>query len=85
MVIGKLIVYPAIILAIAILIFDIKDVPLVILLVILAGPVAVSSAPMADLMGLDGDLAGEIVFSTSLACLVTLFCWIVSLKQFMLI
>lgn len=84
-VIGKLIVYPAIILAIAIFMFNIKDVPLVILLVILAGPVAVSSAPMADIMGLDGDLAGEIVFSTSLACLITLFCWIVILKQFMLI
>lgn len=84
-VIGKLIVYPAIILAIAIFMFNIKDVPLVILLVILAGPVAVSSAPMADLMGLDGDLAGEIVFSTSLACLITLFCWIVILKQLMLI
>lgn len=84
-VIGKLIVYPAIVLSIAILLFDIKDVSLVTLLVIMAGPVAVSSAPMADLMGLDGDLAGEIVFSTSLACLVTLFCWIVILKQLMLI
>lgn len=84
-VIGKLIIYPIIVLSIAVLMFGIRDTELIILLVIVAGPVAVSSAPMADIMGLDGDLAGEIVFTTALACLFTLFIWIVVLKQMMLI
>lgn len=82
---GKLIIYPLIVLSIGVLLFGFRDTELIILLVIVGGPVAVSSAPMADIMGLDGDLAGEIVFSTSLACLLTLFIWIVVLKQMMLI
>ena len=45
-------------------------------LVMFAAPVAASSYPMAQNMGGDGDLAGEIVVATTAVSVFTIFCWI---------
>lgn len=75
-VLGKLVIIPIILLPIAVCVFDFTGISLASVLVLVAGPVAVSSFPMAEAMGLDGKLAGEIVFSSTLMCLFTLFVWI---------
>jgi len=58
---------------------------LVAVLAIFGSPTAVASAPMAQAMGGNGDLAGEIVAVTSLGCLLTLFVLIVTLLRLGLI
>ncbi len=47
-----------------------------------ATPVAAASYPMAQSMGGDGDLAGEYVMVTTLLSIVTIFTWILVLKNF---
>ncbi len=47
-----------------------------------ATPVAAASYPMAAGMGGDGDLAGEYVMVTTLLSIVTIFTWILVLKNF---
>lgn len=49
---------------------------LVMLMIIYAGPTALSSFPMAKEFGGDDALAGEIVVFTSALCVLTLFVWI---------
>jgi hypothetical protein len=44
-------------------------------------PTAISSYPMAEGLGCDGELAGEIVVVTSVASILTMFLWIFGLKQ----
>jgi len=51
------------------------------LLAIYATPVAASSYPMAQSMGGDGDLAGELVVMSTLFSVVTLFWWIYGLDS----
>jgi predicted permease len=48
-------------------------------------PTAVSSYTMAQQMGGDGELAGEIVVFTTGVSIITIFIWIFVLKQFMFI
>ena len=50
-----------------------------------ATPVAAASFPMAQSMGADADLAGEYVVATTLLSIVTIFAWILVLKNFGLI
>lgn len=50
-----------------------------------ATPVAAASFPMAQSMGADADLAGEYVVATTLLSIVTIFVWILVLKNFGLI
>ncbi len=45
-------------------------------------PTAISSFPMAEAMGCDGELAGEIVAITSIFSVLSMFLWIFGLKQF---
>ena len=45
-------------------------------------PTAISSFPMAESLGCDGELAGEIVAVTSVLSVLTMFLWIFGLKQF---
>ncbi|NBJ92445.1 AEC family transporter [Parablautia muri] len=71
-VIGKLIVVPIIALSAAITMGYRGD-ALVAVLAIFASPTAVASAPMAQSMGGNGDLAGEIVAATSVCCIITIF------------
>ncbi len=52
---------------------------------IFATPIAAASFPMAQSMGADADLAGEFVVVTTLCSIVTIFLWILMMKQFQLI
>lgn len=54
---------------------------IVAILAMTACPTAVSSFTMAKEMNVDGDLAGEIVATTSLVSIATIFCWILILKS----
>lgn len=49
---------------------------LVAVLAVFAAPTAVASTPMAQAMGGNGKLAGEIVAVTSAGCIVTIFLWV---------
>lgn len=49
---------------------------LVAVLAAFASPTAVASTPMAQAMGGDGKLAGEIVAVTSVGCIFTIFLWV---------
>ncbi|MEQ2625871.1 AEC family transporter [Faecalibacillus faecis] len=77
----KLMLIPIIVIFISVFIFNYKGIELASILVLFAGPVAVSSFPMAQSMGGDGKLAAEIVFTTTIMCLFTLFVWIVLLSS----
>ena len=54
---------------------------LIALMVMLGAPAAVSSYTMAQQMGSDGKLAGQLVVYTSIFSIFTIFYWIFSLKQ----
>ncbi|MBR6029250.1 MAG: AEC family transporter [Clostridia bacterium] len=58
---------------------------LVPLMIMAAAPTAVSSFPMAQMLGGDADLAGEAVALTTAAAVPSLFIWITLLKQFSMI
>lgn len=58
---------------------------LILILAVFASPTAVASAPMAQTMGGDGDLAGEIVAATSVLCVFTLFLFVFVMSQMGLI
>jgi hypothetical protein len=45
------------------------------LLVLFAAPTAVASYPMAVAMGADGQLAGQLVCSTTVVSIFTMFCF----------
>lgn len=49
-------------------------------LAVFASPTAVASTPMAQSMGGDGKLAGEIVAVTSAGCILTIFLWVFALS-----
>ena len=77
---GRLIVIPIILLPIAILL-GFRNESLGVLLALFASPTAVSSFVMAQQMGGDSELSGELVIFSSLASIVTIFVWIALLKQ----
>lgn len=54
---------------------------LVAVLAIFASPAAVSSTPMAQSMGGNGELAGEIVAVTSVCCMITIFIFVFFLSR----
>lgn len=58
-----------------------KGIELVALLSMSACPTAVASYTMAKELGADGDLAGEIVVTTSIISILTIFCWVLVLKN----
>lgn len=55
------------------------------LLVLFAGPPAVSSYPMAVAMGADAELAGQMVIFPTLLSLITIFLWVFTLSGFALL
>jgi len=77
---GKLILFPLVMVAIAILL-GFRNEMLVPVLLMAGSPTAVSSYTMAQQMGGDGELAGEIVVFTTAVSIVTMFLWIFVLKQ----
>lgn len=78
---AKLVIFPMLVLIPAIMMgFSAPE--LAILLSMSASPVAVSSFTMAQQMGGDDKLAGQLVVFSSVLCIITMFFWIFSLKQF---
>ncbi|MGF6907043.1 AEC family transporter [Fusobacterium sp. PH5-44] len=82
--IARLIILPIIFMILAIKI-GFRNEALIGIFGVLGTPTAVSSFNMAKEMGADGDLAGEIVVTTSAVSFITTFLWIIFLKNFNLI
>ena len=76
----RLIVNPLITIGVGKLI-GFQGIELVALLSMSACPTAVASYTMAKEMNADGDLAGEIVATTSMLSIFTIFCWVLMLKN----
>ncbi len=76
----KLILVPAIIVLITYLI-GFSGEQIFVILTIFATPVAVASYTMACNMGGDGNLAGELVASSTILSIFTIFLWIVALRS----
>lgn len=81
---GRLLLVPAIAVALG-AVLGYREVELVGILAVFGSPTAVASAPMAQSMGGNGELAGEIVATSSAACVVTMFGFIWVLKTIGLI
>jgi predicted permease len=81
---GKLVICPVFMVTAGIL-FGFRDEILVPILLMSGAPTAVSSYTMAQQMGGDGELAGEIVVFTTGVSIITIFIWIFVLKTFMFI
>lgn len=80
----RLIIFPLIIVSIAVF-MGFRDVWLVVILTVFGAPTAVSSFSLAQTLGGDDKLAGNIVVFTSLCSIITMFIWIFALKSLMLI
>ena len=76
----RLILLPVAMVAFAYLI-GLRGVELFLILMIFGTPVATSSYPMAQNMGGDGQLAGQLVFVSTVASLVTIFLFIFTLSR----
>ena len=83
-VMGKLVISPLIFLSIAIAI-GIRDIALACVLISFGAPTAVSSFPMAQLMGGDTELAAEQVAFSSTFSIITTFLFVFALKSLQLI
>ncbi len=77
---GKLIVVPVLVI-LAALLLGYRNNELVAVLAVFGSPTAVASTPMAQAMGGNAELAGEIVAATSILCLGTLFVLVMVLAQ----
>lgn len=80
-VVGRLFVLPAIVVAIGVML-GFRDVELGCILITFAAPTAATSYTMAVQMGGDGELASTIVIFTSALCMFSLFLFILVLKTF---
>lgn len=78
---GKLLIYPALFIGVAILL-GFRGAALSVLLTIFGSPIAVSSFTMAQQMGGDDKLASQLVVWSSILSLGTMFLLIFLLKQF---
>ncbi len=79
-VVARTVAVPLIGLGTALLLFDFNGAQYAALVALFATPVAVSSAPMAQEMGCDGELAGQLVVFTTLVSAFTLFLVIYALR-----
>ena len=75
----RMVVVPLIFMPLSIL-AGFRDQSLCAMMVVFAAPTAVSSYPMAVAMGADGKLAGQLVCSTTILSVVTIFLWTLALK-----
>ena len=80
-VVGKLVLCPLFMVTAGILL-GFRNEILVPILLMSGAPTAVSSYTMAQQMGGDGELAGEVVVFTTGVSIITIFIWIFVLKQF---
>lgn len=81
---AKLVLIPALTYSVG-LALGLEPVERFLLLAMYATPVAAASYPMAQNMGGDGDLAGELVVMSTALSVVTLFLWILALSTLSLI
>lgn len=81
---GRLVIIPLVWLTAAVLL-GMRGEVLVAVLAIFASPTAVASAPMAQAMGGNGALAGEIVATTTTFCIVSIFLLVFGLSSLGLI
>lgn len=72
---GKLFFIPMILVTLAYLI-GLRGIELFLVVAVFGTPVASGSYPMAISMGGDGELAGQLVFTSTVLSIVTLFAWI---------
>lgn len=72
---GRLVILPLVMIMLAALL-GFRGAEMVAVLIAFAVPTAVSSAPMAQEMGADADLANEIVVFTSAFSIITIFLWV---------
>ena len=79
-VLGRLVIFPAIFLTLAVLL-GFRGIEFVSLLTVFSSSTAVASFTMAQQMGGDAELAGDIVVWTSLLCSLTLFGWSLLFKS----
>ena len=77
---AKLVAFPALFLGIAILL-GFRDAPLAVLLTVFGAPIAVSSFTMAQQMGGDDKLAGQLVVFSSIFSIGTMFLLIFFLRE----
>lgn len=77
---SKLVFFPVLFLGIALLL-GFRDAPLAVLLTVFGAPIAVSSFTMAQQMGGDHALAGQLVVFSSIFSVVTMFLFIFLLKE----
>lgn len=80
----KLIIFPTVVLSIAILV-GFRGVELATLLIMSAAPTAVSTFSMAQQLDADSVLASHIIIATTIVSIFTLFLWIALLKYLALI
>lgn len=80
----KLVIFPVLFLGIALLL-GFRDAPLAVLLTVFGAPIAVSSFTMAQQMGGDHALAGQLVVFSSIFSIVTMFLFIFLLKEMALL
>ncbi len=73
---ARLVLVPAVCLSLAVFVFGFRGQELAILLALFASPTAVSSFTMAQQMGGDDELAGQLVMFGTTACVITMFLWI---------
>ena len=83
-VVGKLVISPLFMVTAAVLL-GFRNEVLVPILLMSGAPTAVSSYTMAEQMGGNGELAGEIVVFTTGISIATIFVWVFVLKQLMFI
>ena len=76
----KMLLLPALMLGLGLLL-QLKGMELFLLFMVYATPVATSSYPMAQNMGGDGELAGQLVMLSTVFSLFTLFFWIYLMKD----
>ena len=77
---SKLVILPAVMVSLMV-IMNFEPSELFAVFCLWATPVAAASFPMAQSMGADSDLAGEYVVVTTLTSIITIFVWILILKN----
>lgn len=78
---SRLVIVPAVFLTIAASVMGFRNAELAILISVFASPTAVSSFTMAQQMGGDDELAGQIVVFGTTFCILSVFLWIFLFKQ----
>lgn len=77
----RMIIVPAVFMPLSIM-MGFRDQSLCAMMVLFAAPSAVASYPMAVAMGADGNLAGQLVCTTTILSIITIFLWTLFLKSF---